>query len=108
MAVLLCLAPQLGERYFLSSSTGNDLSKSHVPNVRVAFRYETYHDECAYLQRCLGRKLSYRGMLTRAEEKRIVTEVRMSQQVDARWPKVSRTFVERQQCKAREENRQHS
>ena len=40
----------LGEKYFLRSSKGNKTHKSHVPDTRCAFRFETYHDEVRYLE----------------------------------------------------------
>lgn len=41
----------LGPLYFLHSSAGNVLTKSHIPNSRVGFRYEVYQDECSYIER---------------------------------------------------------
>ncbi|KNH09620.1 AMP deaminase [Perkinsela sp. CCAP 1560/4] len=40
----------LGDAYFLRSSTGNKPVRSHVPDTRCAFRFETYHDEVRYLE----------------------------------------------------------
>ena len=40
----------LGTRYFLSSSLGNDPNKTHLSDIRVAFRFETYHAEVAHLE----------------------------------------------------------
>uniref|UniRef100_A0A7S4KED6 AMP deaminase n=1 Tax=Paramoeba aestuarina TaxID=180227 RepID=A0A7S4KED6_9EUKA len=39
----------LGDGFFIRSSLGNDVTKSHVPDTRCAFRFETYHDEIRYL-----------------------------------------------------------
>ena len=40
----------LGSDYYLSSCRGNQVGSSHVPGVRVAFRFETYHDELRYIE----------------------------------------------------------
>ena len=40
-----------GPLFFLDSSVGNDERTTHVPDVRVAFRFEVYHDELFFLGR---------------------------------------------------------
>ncbi|KAJ9467163.1 AMP deaminase [Diplonema papillatum] len=40
-----------GPLYFLDSSIANDIRRTHVPDTRIAYRFETYHDECFYLNR---------------------------------------------------------
>ena len=45
----------LGEFYFLGSTCGNEPGKSHVGHVRVAYRYEIYHDEFHFLERVADR-----------------------------------------------------
>ncbi|KAK8522459.1 hypothetical protein V6N13_115426 [Hibiscus sabdariffa] len=39
----------LGNKYFLRGPEGNDIQKTNVPNMRIAFRYETWIDEMQYL-----------------------------------------------------------
>eukprot|EP00668_Euglena_longa_P003420 GGOE01004003.1.p1 GENE.GGOE01004003.1~~GGOE01004003.1.p1 ORF type:complete len:1457 (-),score=434.93 GGOE01004003.1:196-4566(-) len=62
----------LGDAYFLHSSAGNDPTLSHIPNVRVAYRFETYHSECQYLEQSLPPALRaeglHRSMFTIEEE----------------------------------------
>jgi len=41
----------IGENWFLNSSRGNDQKRTNVPDLRVAFRFETYHDELCFLDR---------------------------------------------------------
>jgi hypothetical protein len=45
---------RLGNKYFLSSSLGNDPALTHVSDVRCAFRYETYHSEMLHLERAIA------------------------------------------------------
>eukprot|EP01061_Rhynchopus_euleeides_P021981 TRINITY_DN35861_c0_g1_i1.p1 TRINITY_DN35861_c0_g1~~TRINITY_DN35861_c0_g1_i1.p1 ORF type:complete len:702 (+),score=251.06 TRINITY_DN35861_c0_g1_i1:317-2107(+) len=40
-----------GPLFFLDSSIGNDERKTHVPDLRVAYRFEVYHDELYFLSR---------------------------------------------------------
>ena len=40
----------IGNHYYMSSSLGNDPIKTHLSDIRVAFRFETYHTEVAYLE----------------------------------------------------------
>eukprot|EP01065_Artemidia_motanka_P012556 TRINITY_DN1690_c4_g1_i1.p1 TRINITY_DN1690_c4_g1~~TRINITY_DN1690_c4_g1_i1.p1 ORF type:complete len:504 (+),score=153.83 TRINITY_DN1690_c4_g1_i1:202-1512(+) len=40
----------LGEQYFLSSAAGNLCERSHLPDTRVQYRYEAYHDELDALE----------------------------------------------------------
>eukprot|EP01012_Entosiphon_sulcatum_P012156 TRINITY_DN17591_c0_g1_i1.p1 TRINITY_DN17591_c0_g1~~TRINITY_DN17591_c0_g1_i1.p1 ORF type:complete len:1308 (+),score=190.02 TRINITY_DN17591_c0_g1_i1:456-4379(+) len=63
----------LGVRYYLSSSLGNEATMSHVPDIRIAYRFETYHDEVNHLERVLGTKGSLqRALLTKEEEDEIL------------------------------------
>nr|CCC50457.1 putative adenosine monophosphate deaminase, fragment [Trypanosoma vivax Y486] len=45
---------RLGDLYFLSSSRSNDASHTHLSDIRVAFRFETYHTEIAMLEMISG------------------------------------------------------
>ena len=45
---------KIGPRYFFSSSIGNQPSKTHLSDVRVAYRWETYHAEVAFLEEQSG------------------------------------------------------
>ncbi len=44
----------LGPLHFLHSPLGNDVKKSRVSDIRVAYRYETYHTELNFLDDLLG------------------------------------------------------
>ena len=68
----------IGERYYMSSSLGNDPMKTHLSDIRVAFRFETYHTEVAYLSAVAGIKLP-RNMYT-AEEEQEVVELQLAKQ----------------------------
>lgn len=58
---------RLGKMYFLSSSASNDSSRTHLSDVRVGYRFETYHSEIGFLEYISG--LSFqKSMLTLAEE----------------------------------------
>ncbi|CCW60390.1 unnamed protein product [Phytomonas sp. EM1] len=52
----------LGPLYQLRSTLGNDVRKSRVSDIRVAFRYETYHSELNFLDE----QLSYLQRMPRA------------------------------------------
>ncbi|RYR18003.1 hypothetical protein Ahy_B03g062644 isoform D [Arachis hypogaea] len=39
----------LGDKYFLRGPEGNDIHKTNVPSLRIAFRYETWKDEMQYI-----------------------------------------------------------
>ncbi|KAE8663601.1 putative AMP deaminase [Hibiscus syriacus] len=39
----------LGNKYFLRGPEGNDIQKTNVPNMRIAFRHKTWIDEMQYL-----------------------------------------------------------
>ncbi|CAD2220171.1 Adenosine/AMP deaminase, putative [Angomonas deanei] len=58
---------QLGERFFLSSSIGNDASCTHLSDVRVSYRFETYHSELGFLEFVSGLTFN-RALYTLAEE----------------------------------------
>ncbi|KAG5511626.1 hypothetical protein JKF63_07222 [Porcisia hertigi] len=58
---------KLGPLYFLSSSAGNDIAKTHLSNVRVAYRFEAYHTEVGFLEYISGQHF-HRALLTLAME----------------------------------------
>ena len=60
----------IGDRWYMHSSLGNDPRKTHLSDIRVAFRFETYHTECAYLELCSGQVMC-RAMLTTHQEQEI-------------------------------------
>lgn len=64
----------IGDRWFLSSSLGNDPLRTHLSDIRVAFRFETYHTEMQQLELCCGRPVS-RFMMTSAEERAVDVEI---------------------------------
>ncbi|XVF84817.1 hypothetical protein PTKIN_Ptkin17bG0069900 [Pterospermum kingtungense] len=39
----------LGNKYFLKGPEGNDIQKTNVPSMRIAFRHETWKDEMQYV-----------------------------------------------------------
>ncbi|XP_021292923.1 probable AMP deaminase [Herrania umbratica] len=39
----------LGNKYFLRGPEGNDIHKTNVPSMRIAFRYETWKEEMQYV-----------------------------------------------------------
>ena len=41
----------IGNYYYLGSTLGNKPSHSHVSDIRVAYRFEIYHDEVQFLER---------------------------------------------------------
>lgn len=64
----------LGKYYFLSSSRSNDTAKTHLSDIRVAYRYETYHSEINLLEYVSGHKFT-RAMFNDDEELVIMKEV---------------------------------
>lgn len=64
---------RIGARWYMSSSLGNDPLKTHLSDIRVAFRYETYHTELGYLHmyRPHPHRAVPRFMMTIAEEREI-------------------------------------
>ncbi|KAK7200910.1 AMP deaminase [Novymonas esmeraldas] len=64
----------IGDRWFLSSSLSNDSLRTHLSDIRVAFRFETYHTELQQLELCCGRPVS-RFMMTAAEERAVDVEI---------------------------------
>ncbi|KAG5492896.1 hypothetical protein JKF63_01476 [Porcisia hertigi] len=64
----------MGDRWFFSSSLGNDSLRTHLSDIRVAFRFETYHTELQQLELCCGRPVS-RFMMTAAEERAIDVQI---------------------------------
>src|SRR5690349_23056163 len=41
----------IGKKWYLPGVQGNDMEKTNVPNIRVAFRHETLREELDMLQR---------------------------------------------------------
>ena len=58
---------RLGKLYFLSSSRSNDTLKTHLSDIRVAYRFDTYHTEVSLLEHVGGLKFP-RAMLREEEE----------------------------------------
>lgn len=74
----------IGDRWYMSSSLGNDPLRTHLSDIRVAFRFETYHTEIQLLERCSGCRIP-RFMRTSDQEREIneknlncVEEIKMS------------------------------
>jgi AMP deaminase len=62
-------AKALGPLHELHSTLGNDVRKSHVSDIRVAFRFETYHSELNFLDEQLGSGMAIvRSMKSLEEE----------------------------------------
>lgn len=62
----------IGDRWFMSSSLGNNPLRTHLSDIRVAFRFETYHTEVQNLDACSNRRVE-RFILT-AEDERDISE----------------------------------
>lgn len=60
----------IGDRWYMSSSLGNDPLRTHLSDIRVAFRFETYHTEIQLLELCSGCQVP-RFMMTSDEEREI-------------------------------------
>ncbi|XP_062160523.1 AMP deaminase-like [Alnus glutinosa] len=45
----------LGDKYFMRGPEGNDIRKTNVPNLRIAFRHETWKEEMQYVYSGKGR-----------------------------------------------------
>eukprot|EP01006_Ploeotia_vitrea_P060395 TRINITY_DN75824_c0_g1_i1.p1 TRINITY_DN75824_c0_g1~~TRINITY_DN75824_c0_g1_i1.p1 ORF type:complete len:379 (-),score=39.85 TRINITY_DN75824_c0_g1_i1:39-1142(-) len=76
----------LGEHFFLNSRKGNQPDKTHLPHLRIDYRYKTYKDEIGYLENLSGKKNAFvRGMLSREQEKAIMNEMK-SRAMDERQP----------------------
>ncbi|ESS63425.1 adenosine monophosphate deaminase-like protein [Trypanosoma cruzi] len=60
----------IGDQWYMSSSLGNDSLRTHLSDIRVAFRFETYHTEMDILELCSGRPIK-RCMLTTNQEEEI-------------------------------------
>ncbi|KAG8347026.1 AMP deaminase [Trypanosoma vivax] len=58
----------LGELCVLRSAVGNDVRRSHVPQSRCSFRYETYLDEVRYLERKSGMDFQDRPFMNAINE----------------------------------------
>lgn len=54
---------KLGAMHFLSSSAGNDVAKTRLSDVRVAYRFEAYHTEVGFLEYISGLHF-HRALLT--------------------------------------------
>lgn len=68
----------LGKFHYLNSTLGNDVMRSRVSDVRVAYRFEMYHTEMDYLDELLqaGPNVKMRrAMLPYAEEVRVYERV---------------------------------
>lgn len=44
----------IGKKWYQPGPAGNDMQKTNVPNIRLAFRYETLREELAMLDRYSG------------------------------------------------------
>lgn len=60
----------VGDRWYMSSSLGNDPLRTHLSDIRVAFRFETYHTEIQLLELCSERQVP-RFMMTSDQEREI-------------------------------------
>ncbi|KAF9315013.1 AMP deaminase [Podila horticola] len=56
----------IGKKWYLPGVQGNDMEKTNVPNIRVAFRHETLREELDMLQRYS--QLSHPPMFTTAHQ----------------------------------------
>eukprot|EP00760_Papus_ankaliazontas_P001893 PhM_4_TR10722/c0_g1_i1/m.13102/K01490/AMPD; AMP deaminase len=71
---------RLGELFYLSSERGNCEALSHLSDVRVAYRFDQYHDEMSYLS-SLTQGLNWpRAMLTSSEEIEILHQRALNNQ----------------------------
>jgi AMP deaminase len=69
---------RLGDLFFLSSSRSNDANRTHLSDIRVAYRYDTYHTELSLLEHVSGLRFE-RAMATTEEEEKRITEWNESQ-----------------------------
>lgn len=60
----------IGDRWYMSSSLGNDPHRTHLSDIRVAYRFETYHTEVSYLESVSGASIT-RAMRTTHQEQEI-------------------------------------
>lgn len=60
---------RLGDLFYLSSSRSNDASRTHLSDIRVAYRFETFHVEMAHLENLSGQYMG-RALLNLREEQR--------------------------------------
>eukprot|EP00668_Euglena_longa_P013849 GGOE01017797.1.p1 GENE.GGOE01017797.1~~GGOE01017797.1.p1 ORF type:complete len:1399 (-),score=483.25 GGOE01017797.1:145-4296(-) len=65
----------LGKFYFLGSTLGNRPCMSHVADIRVAFRFEVYHDELRYLERVQDAVTFRRCVPTMEEEDHLLMQI---------------------------------
>lgn len=56
----------IGKKWYLPGVQGNDMEKTNVPNIRVAFRHETLREELDMLQRYS--QLAHPPMFTTAKQ----------------------------------------
>ena len=66
----------VGHDYLLSSSAGNDPIKTHLSNIRVAYRFEAYHAEIESMEEAAGRPIfeGLRAKYTLDQELDIIRE----------------------------------
>ncbi|KAI5688690.1 Adenosine [Leishmania braziliensis] len=91
----------LGPLYYLCSVAGNDVTRSHVPQTRCAFRYEAYMEEVTYLQRRAAREMPCRAMSTPLEEEVNIMDavgISRSELLERRWNGAE--TVEKQRCRS--------
>ncbi|EAN80520.1 AMP deaminase, putative [Trypanosoma equiperdum] len=72
----------LGNLYYLNSTLGNDARKSRVSDIRVAYRYEAYHEEMNFLSEQLDRDEKIPRAMTLLEEEIAVYEKETGKRVD--------------------------
>ncbi|CCW68969.1 unnamed protein product [Phytomonas sp. Hart1] len=63
----------IGNYWFMSSSISNEPWRTHLSDIRVAFRFETYHTEMQQLEAYCRRPI-FRFMLTSDEERDIIAK----------------------------------
>ncbi|CCW64381.1 unnamed protein product [Phytomonas sp. EM1] len=63
----------IGNYWFMSSSISNEPWHTHLSDIRVAFRFETYHTEMQQLE-AYSRRRMCRFMLTSDEERDIISK----------------------------------
>lgn len=69
-------AKWLGPRYYLPFTQGNDINYSNIPNMRVLFREETFHNELQFVKACSGSRTKQRP--TREDSFRLRTQTQYS------------------------------
>nr|CCC92844.1 putative adenosine monophosphate deaminase [Trypanosoma congolense IL3000] len=66
---------RLGDLFFLSSSRSNDASHTHLSDIRVAYRFETYHSEISLLE-MISSLVFPKALLTLSEESALEAQFR--------------------------------